>query len=395
MRQQSSHAEKSEPISFIVLLIVTLIFLLGLYLRLKAVYTIDYKLSGDARNYHIMAVQLIEKGIFGYKSTSPNAYVTPGYPLFLVLIYKLFGASAETGIHTVKIIQAILGSLSIALMYFIGKRTYNKSCGIMAALFFAIYPTFIICTTTLLTEVFYTFFFLLYLLVQLIALEKSNFRWSFINGIFFGIAVLIRPTIFPLLFVPYLYSLITTGDTKYIKTFFYALIGLIVIMLPWWIRNVLTLKQFVMLATQNGNPLIGGAYPYFKGMEHVPQQNQLQEGIKIIVNGFINQPLLYIGWFTVGKFFIIFGNAYIPLSTIFLKSILYIHHVIIVLGFIGVLYSVYQSKIRFISIYIVLLTGLQLLFIPEARYAFPIMPLLIVLTSYMLYNIFVISKHAS
>lgn len=38
-----------------------------------------------------MARQFLDKGFLGYMSSRPNAYITPGYPLFLALIYKLYG----------------------------------------------------------------------------------------------------------------------------------------------------------------------------------------------------------------------------------------------------------------------------------------------------------------
>src|SRR5215510_5412721 len=90
-----------------------LVFALALAVRLVHVWQISRApffdmLMGDARGYDVWARQLaggdwIGRDVF---------YQAPLYPYFLGVIYKLFGHS----LLTVRIIQAIVGSLSCALI---------------------------------------------------------------------------------------------------------------------------------------------------------------------------------------------------------------------------------------------------------------------------------------
>ena len=120
-------------------IVITGIIILALYLRIYAIKTVEYKMQYDTLNYHNMANQFLEKGFLGYPvwnlpKDEPNAYVTPGYPLFLSLIYKVVGNGQEVGIMAVKFVQAILSTLSVLIIYLIGKRIKSSVVGIIAAI---------------------------------------------------------------------------------------------------------------------------------------------------------------------------------------------------------------------------------------------------------------------
>ena len=372
----------------IIFLSLIIIFILGLYLRLKFVYGPQMKLSPDAINYDIMVKQFLTKGFLAYRETSSNAYVVPGYPLFLSFIYSIFGYSLDSPFTMVRVIQAFISSASILLVFFIGREVISNRVGLISAFFFAMYLPFIQSVTLILTEVLYTFFFLLYIFLQIKTLKSHNFILNVLSGILFALAVLIRPSIFPLFAFPYIYKFIVSKDKKVIKEFAFFTLAIILTMLPWWIRNYLTLGKVVILSTGSGNPLFAGTFPYldYSNMKYVPPQEQFKEGIRLIIQGFTTNTLLYLKWFTIGKFFYIFSKPWY-FSTTFL-TLVYLHHIIVVLGFIGVLFAIHSKQIRVLALFVVLLVLLQLMFIPEARYAYPIMPLLMVLSAYIIEYLF-------
>lgn len=371
-------------------IVITTVIILALYLRIYAINTVQYKMQYDTLNYHNMANQFLEKGFLGYPvwnlpQGEPNAYVTPGYPLFLSLIYKIVGDGQSVGIMAVKFVQAILGTLSVLIIYLIGKRIKSPIVGIIAAVLASIYPTFLVVTAYHLTETLYLFVFLLYLYLQIISNQKKSKLLNFITGIIFGAAVLVRPTIFPLFVVVYLFEYFINKNKKALKNMMFFIIGLVLIMLPWWIRNIVTMGEFILLCTQSGNPLIGGAYPpWLKPSDSLATDNQMQQAITIIINGFKEHTGDYLYWFTVGKLKIIYGIQYLKEMIVLPDFMKYVHFISLAIGSIGIIISIFKKEIRIIALYLIMLTGLQLLFIPESRYAFPIIPLFMILTGYVI-----------
>lgn len=164
-------------------------------------------------------------------------------------------------------------------------------------------------------------------------------------------------------------------------------------MCPWWIRNFLVTGKFILLCTQAGNPLIGGAYPPgFSGNMHIGE-NQLVEGIKIIINGFINHPYEYIKWFTIGKLKLIFGGVYLAGFLPELKKFCIVHYISLILGGVSVICSILKNNVRILAEYVIMLTAIQLAFIPELRYAFPIMSVLMIFSGYAISSLKIARKN--
>lgn len=380
-----------EAISISILVIVALL------LRLKFVFGMNHSpLVTDALNYDVMTRQFLDKGFLGYIADKPNAYITPGYPFFLSLIYLIFGYKAGSPITQVRVVQSLFGALTCLVVYFIGKKAKNKTVGFTAAAVYAVYPTFVWSPSLILTETIYNFFFLLYIYLQVRILETKSNLSSFVCGLIFAVAVLIRPVIFPLLAVPFIYHYYVTRDKRVVRIFAYTAAGVILVMIPWWIRNLVVMEKFILLATQTGNPFIAGMFPYFDKIDisHYNVKNQVAEGLRMLFEGLRTQPLLFIKWFTIGKLNFIFGYSwfYPEKGFTFLSSIWLLHFVIIVLGWLGVLFSMIKGRLRVISLFAIILTLFQLLFVPDARYAYSIMPLLIVLMAYTVDYLFFSSR---
>ena len=84
---------------------VILILLFYLSIQLYYAFSIPHPpLVYDAHNYDVMARQFLEKGFLGYASTRPNAFTTPGYPLFLAMLYKIFGYSQGSPLMEVRLL---------------------------------------------------------------------------------------------------------------------------------------------------------------------------------------------------------------------------------------------------------------------------------------------------
>ncbi len=128
-----------------------------------------------------------------------------------------------------------------------------------------------------------------------------------------------------------------------VSMFLFQLIGLVLVMSPWCIRNTLVLGKFILMAEGSGNAFLAGTYPYFKDYmldvaEEMRGNNDLQMayGIERLINGLKTDFWLYLKWFTIGKTAYIFHEPY--LSRLLMNSeapSLVIHFSILIPGVIG------------------------------------------------------------
>lgn len=366
---------------------------IALFLRFRFVLTVNHPpLAGDAFNYDVMVKQFLDKGFLGYMSQEPNAYVTPGYPLFLSFVYSIFGYKETSPLLQVRLIQSAIGVLTCLIAYFIGKSIKNRKVGIIAAFVCAIYPVFVWSPSLILTETLYTFLFLIYLYMQIRVLKSESNIIKALCGLVFAAASMVRPALFPLLIIPYIYMYLKTKNKEALRAFFITASGSVLLMLPWWVRNAVTLKKFIFLATQTGNPFLGGVFPYYQDVNFISSSSneQLREGLKIVLKGFISKPLLNLKWFTIGKFNLIFGDMWYfpPSGSDFLVSLRLFHYMVVVTGWMGAVFSLVKGKLEIISLFAIALTLIQLAFIPEARYAYSIIPLLMILMAYVIDYLF-------
>ena len=77
---------------------------------------------------------------FGYSSPWPNtplmptAQQPPLYPLLLAVIFRLAGSYSDLSLWIAVILNAVFSALTAVLILQIGKRTFNTSTGVLAAL---------------------------------------------------------------------------------------------------------------------------------------------------------------------------------------------------------------------------------------------------------------------
>lgn len=384
------------------------IILLALFLRAgffaKKMY--DFKLYGDALNYHFMARQLVEDGIYGYalgrKSGAPNAYITPGYPLFLSAVYAVV-TDPYFKITAVRAIQVVVGALSCGLAFlFIRRFLKHDGIALLTALLMAVYPPYIQSPWQILTEVWSLATMLLYFWLTTVGLETRKAGYNFAAGLVFAVHVLIRPVMLPLIAVPYIYALLTWYKNDWralIKAGLQTAAGLVLLMLPWWIRNYIVLNQMIITATGSANPLLAGTYPYMKDLfkdflaQGYKSQDQGWYARKRIIEGFTRQPLLYLKWYTFGKTGFMFETPWLyqqlHQAPLIYKGNLIFQKVLNWSGFIGLVAGLFVHPVmRFITIYSALFLSLYLIFIPMNRYAYQLMFFVMLGTAFLIYYIY-------
>ncbi len=169
---------RSLPV-FLLIMLCALALRLGVALRYDPVP--DY---ADIAKYEAAA---LEPGI-------PRS-LPPGYPLFLRAVYSTFGPNA---FRAVFIIQALIGSLSICLMYRITERIGGRRPALVAAAIAALYPSFVLYTAAKLTETLAIF--VLLLILEILTAPMSEGRRSAFAAIAVIAGAAVKPAM--LLFAP-------------------------------------------------------------------------------------------------------------------------------------------------------------------------------------------------
>jgi len=214
---------------------------------------IFHGLAVDSEKYESFAFHIL-KGNLTHKDF---IYLNAFYPFFLALIYLIFGYSHLS----VALIQGIMDSLSCILIYYIASAMFNKRVGIISAFIYACYGIAIFYTGILLAPTVIIFFTLLFIASLIAAEKKGGVIIFFISGILFGFATLARPNlILFLIFLPVWFFTILKnklGIKKSIYGFLLLLIGFFTVSSLIAIRNYAIEKRFTLSSLGGINFYIG------------------------------------------------------------------------------------------------------------------------------------------
>jgi 4-amino-4-deoxy-L-arabinose transferase-like glycosyltransferase len=236
-------------------------FVLAVILRILWLLLVDSKPVSDSFWYYEKGIE-IASGKGYVIQDLPTAYYPVGYPIFLALVFKIFGNYLLAG----KIFNIILYVGILYFSYYISKNIFNSEfVGKITLFILSIYPNHIAYTSILSTEILFLFLFLsgAYLILRF-----GKNVWSLIlSGFIWGFMCLVRPQG---ILIPVL--LILTLPLPVWKTFWEKLKGallvyvfIFIVMLPWVIRNYYVFNEFFIVSTNDGINLLIGNNPNASG----------------------------------------------------------------------------------------------------------------------------------
>jgi len=152
-------------------------------------------LWGDASEYNDLALSLLSNHSFA----DFNGYRTPGYPVFIALLYSISSSS----IWFVLLTQILLHLLSIFLVYKIASSIFSENVALLSSFFIAVDLNQIEYTLTLYTESLFISLFLASIYFLLNGLMKGKLGLLLSSAVLLGIATLVRPVTlyFPIIVV--------------------------------------------------------------------------------------------------------------------------------------------------------------------------------------------------
>lgn len=213
-------------------------------------------------SFYFRSAESIARG-YGYTKHGgfATAYFPVGYPLFLAMLFRVFGASVTVA----QTANLILSVASLWLAYWIARDLFRSElAGRLSLLFLAIYPNNIAYTSLVGVEIFHLFLLFLgvALLLPCISIKGTAHPGRLlIAGLVFGFATLIKvqtlllPALLLLLFPQFSWE--GRSLVNRLKRVAILYVALIVVLSPWVIRNYRLYNDIVLSNNDGLNLYIG------------------------------------------------------------------------------------------------------------------------------------------
>lgn len=162
-------------------------------------------------------------------------YRTPIYPLFIAFIKLISGNFFAIALPW---LQHLLGVIMAVLVYFIGKKVFDKTVGFLAGLLTGINAYQVYWEHNTMSDFFFAFMTVVSFYFFLKALMEDKRNDYIIFGILFGLNLLTRP-LFQMFFVvfPVLIYIFNQNLKSTIRRFVLIMIPIIIIVSPWFFQN--------------------------------------------------------------------------------------------------------------------------------------------------------------
>jgi hypothetical protein len=234
------------------------IFFLAFTIRLGIVLVFGIYTDLHRAEIHNIAISLAQSSFYGnaFGLTGPTAHYTPAYPLLLALIYREFGIgpggelmSYVLNIALCSLIYSLLPRLSMAL-------GLDTSIGTAAGIFGALFPinfyneirggevplaaTLVLCLSSITIKLW----------------RQCSFspKGAIAQGVLWGIAFLVSPSLLPVLFGFFIASLLVFRQAylNIIVHFMLLIFTSMLLLVPWAARNYYALGSLIFFRSNLG-----------------------------------------------------------------------------------------------------------------------------------------------
>lgn len=360
---------------------ITLIFVITLIIGLGYLkFGIIFPVSGDTKTYYDpIALNIVRGQGFTLKGV-PTAEVTPGYPLFLALIYYIFGHNYTA----VRIIQFLILAL-IGIIVFSIARNYLElsfNFAFLTSLMVVLWPYLILYSTLILTEILFIFFFLLSVLFFLKFQEKPSMNKAIILGMLFGVSALTRQValFLPLWIIFFLLLFIKFRANKsYFLKMALVLSLFFLILVPWTVRNYIRFNKLIPLTSVIG-PVLEKSYVTLNYTENSIALKPGEANLETIIVSRLKNIYLFWNPGAGGTRTQTLIERY-PWANYLVLSYKIVFLTILTLAFFSLRF-IKKKKIFLLWCPIFYFWTLHTILFPYPRYTLPIMPLVILLFFY-------------
>ncbi len=250
LRGALAKLENTNQVKFLLLFLG-----LGLLLRMLWITLVPTQLYADWKWYDDAAYHMSQ--VWRYEENGmPTAYWPIGYPLFLAVIYWIFGHSY----FAVHFINVLLSLCICAFTYLVARRLISPVSARLSLVILALFPSQIFFTNVLASEILFTALLLAVIHLLLKERERTFMLVPLMVGILLGLMILVRAVALAL---PFLIVLFYLGSKRrlvlVLRDAALTILVSCLTLLPWLVRNKLVLNDFTVATSGGINLYIGNS----------------------------------------------------------------------------------------------------------------------------------------
>jgi len=243
---------QTKIINYKLLLILALFFLLRIIFAYFSGYR-EIPTQGDVVSYNEYALSILNKADWLTNPDFPGHFRPPVYPMFLAIIYSLFGAE---NLFAVYFFQAIISTLTVYYIFklsssvFCEKKSYLSLFWAGFYVFYLWYARMIMRETLIIFLIIFSFY---NLWIFLRDKEKKHYLksldlWKFM----ISFTILLHTDARYLFYVPFISILFVIYKNIWVGAKQYScVLGIFILLLiPWSIRNYIAYDGFVLINTR-------------------------------------------------------------------------------------------------------------------------------------------------
>lgn len=231
MSSNASHLRNSSLILILLILAFSSFSRIFLFDKVYS-HTPESIQQNDTVRYEKPALQLLKYGTLAIEPMAPHTTTlstTPVYSLFIAGVYKAFGLQNH---YALIIIQILLSTLTVFLIFLIAYRLWGQKVALIASLLMTIAPLQILYSQLILSETLFTFLFVSSLLAfTYLVTSPHKYTWALTLSLLITLATMTRPISYYLVFC------ITLGIVifkhRFVQTWSQLLIICLLILLPF------------------------------------------------------------------------------------------------------------------------------------------------------------------
>lgn len=289
MKKIVNNIKEEYPIY--ILMFVLLVLHIVALVKLGYMYT----LNSDDASYVISGITFLETGKVTMHGVL-SAQIMPGMTFLIAFFALIFGKGAGLW-FSLKVLYMILGILTVYVVYKTIRLYANKYVSILPCLFF-LSLDYIWMHNIILTETPFILLFTLLIYHSLKLGKELNKKDFILVSLYYIIALFIRPNIgiYPIFLIIYL--LIKKYDFKVVlKGTCITLGALLLLLIPWTIRNYRVFNKFIPITYGAGNPLLlgtyqGSGYPSDEELDYNILYNNLSEEGRYYLENYEEEPYM-------------------------------------------------------------------------------------------------------
>ncbi len=176
--------------------------------------------------------------------TGPSAFLAPGYPAIVAVIFKLFGSYTQAAAIAIMVFQTILNLATILVIMLLTRRLFGNRAANIAGTIWALSPILLWVPVIFWESSFTNLALISILTFALYIVEKPTITKWIAMGLAAGVILLVNPALVLVLIATLVLTAHRTRTTGRSGPIIATLLCLLVFA-PWPIRNARALHAFV------------------------------------------------------------------------------------------------------------------------------------------------------